>query len=481
MSAPKGLPPQSESFTSSSSLPITRDSDEWGAAESVLQMIFRTSNISLRSLWSVSNPALLARFNRRCRDSFGIFPTVIASEDINNGATLGTVCDKGFPDNRDGIQVKIGNVPLPSGYLNAGTDGIRKLGRGRRMFELLIVKVMVGKSYVMDTPDPRIDESEKRQGIADLSSEYDSVLIRPTSGETNFNALTVGSSTPSTLTKGYLPPHTFCQSYILRNSDQILPLFVCRFEVDTDKDEPLSLSPCQNCDNAPATIWCAADSAALCPECDEGHHAVNKLTQRHIRVPINERPRDPGPCLVRSDLRAELWSDSMGIAVSKDTMKEHFPTRSFDDIREAYKSSIKLARREDPELETLKESLLSRIKAQDESIEYVDRIFKDAEETSYRKIADALQKTLSMTEKKTSILIAQERELQTKIQFLQWADEVLQPYAHILPPPEWLSLWLRHYRLVREYILSDGENDRTESKHEEIKLDGHLHVNEELI
>ena len=126
--------PQSETFSSSTSLPITRDSDEWGAAESFLQLVYRTSNISLRSLWSVSNPMLLARFERRSREAFGIFPTVIAAEDVPTNLTLGTVCDKGFPDTPEGVRVKLGNVPLPSGYLNAGVDGTRKQGRGRRMF-----------------------------------------------------------------------------------------------------------------------------------------------------------------------------------------------------------------------------------------------------------------------------------------------------------------------------------------------------------
>jgi len=317
----------------------------------------------------------------------------------------------------------------------------------------------------------------RRSGIEELTPDYDSILIRPGPHDGDMHALTVTAATPSTLSKGYLPPHTFCQSYILRNGDQVLPMFVCRFEIDTDKDEPLALIPCQNCDTNAATIWCAADSAALCPDCDEVHHSVNRLTQRHIRVPINERPREPGPCVVRADLSAELWSDNMGIAVSKETQKEHYPKTKFDDIADSYKSSIRLARREDDDFERIKESLLSRIQAQDESISLVERMFSDAEETTYRKIADALQRALTITEKKIGVLIEDEKKIQEKVQFLQWSEELLQPYAHVTAPPEWLDIWLTRYRMVRKHILTplDDENRRDE----EIKLNGHLTVREE--
>jgi rubredoxin len=472
------LPIPSETFSSTTSLPITRDSDEWGVAEAFLQLVYRTSNVSLRSLWTVSNPALLARFERRARDAYGIFPTVVAAEDISSNITLGSICDKGYPDIAEGVRVKVGNVPLPTGYLNAGTDGTRKQGRGRRMFEVLICRVIVGKSYVMDEQETKSDiTTGRRSGIEELSPDYDSILIRPGPHDGEMHALTVSAATPSSLTKGYLPPHTFCQSYILRNGDQVLPMFVCRFEIDTDKDEPLALIPCQNCDANAATIWCAADSAALCPDCDESHHSVNRLTQRHIRVPINERPRESGPCAIRADLPAELWSDNMGIAVSKETQKEHFPTTKFDDIADSYKSSIRLARREDDDFEAIKENLLSRIKAQDESIGMVERMFSDAEELTYRKIADALQRALQITEKKISILIDEEKKIQEKVQFLQWSEELLQPYAHVTPPPEWLDLWLTHYRMVRQFILKPSDDQQHGD--EEIKLTGHLTVKEE--
>lgn len=470
----------SNHFQSASSLPLNRDSDEWGPIESFLQVVFRTANISLRSLWSVSNPGVLAKFERRSRNLTAIVPTLVAAEDIGQNMTLATVCDKGFPDSQNGLRVQVGNLTLPSGFLNAGLDGSRVQGRGRRMFEYLVVKVAVGKSYVMEAPDFGAEDDL----IQELGAEYDSVLIRPGPVDHAIHPLRVTSSSPAKVSNGFLPPHAFCQSYVLREGAQILPMYVCRFEVDTDKDEPLALEPCQNCEENPATIWCAADAAGLCPACDTAHHAVNVLTQKHIRVPINERPRQPGPCGIRQDKPAELWSESMGFAVCKETQKEHYPTTVFEDLRDAYKSSVRVARRQDEDFERVKETLIARIVAQDEAIASLERMFHDCEETSYRKISDGLQRALTLTEKKTHALIASEKELQTRIQFLQWADHLLTPFSHMLPPADWLELWLEHYRLVREYILTDTQNPPETSEADptaEIKLSGYIQVRDTLI
>ena len=469
---------QPEPFKSTFSLPLGREAEEWAPIEAFLQMVYRTSNLSLRSLWSVSNPSGAVKFEKRTRDLAAVVPTVIAAQDIGAKLTLSAVCDRGFPESATGIRVQVGNQSLPSRFLDAGLDGTRKQGRGRRVFECLIAKVGVGKSFVMDAPS-----SSDENPLEDLAPEFDSVLIRPSAEDVSMHALTVTSSVPGNLVKGFLPPHTFCQTYLVREGAQVLPTFVCRFEVDTDKEEPLALSPCQNCEVNPATIWCAADSAALCPECDELHHAMNALTQRHIRVPINERSRPAGPCSVRSERQAELWSESMGIAVSRETQKEQFPTTVFEDIREAYKTSVRVARRENEEVESLKQILISRIKAGDESIHSIERMLNSCEETAYRKIGDALQRILSLTEQRTSALLEREGKLLEQVQFIQWSETLLAPLAPLLPPKEWLQLYLGHYRLVRAQALMQdlhGNEDLPEQE-DEIRLEGHISAKDLLV
>ncbi|KAK1261287.1 putative salt tolerance-like protein [Acorus gramineus] len=51
---------------------------------------------------------------------------------------------------------------------------------------------------------------------------------------------------------------------------------------------------CDVCESAPASLFCAADEAALCHACDEKVHMCNKLASRHVRVGLaapSEVPR----------------------------------------------------------------------------------------------------------------------------------------------------------------------------------------------
>lgn len=45
---------------------------------------------------------------------------------------------------------------------------------------------------------------------------------------------------------------------------------------------------CDVCEAAPALLFCAADEAALCLNCDDKVHGCNKLASRHIRVTLAE-------------------------------------------------------------------------------------------------------------------------------------------------------------------------------------------------
>lgn len=44
---------------------------------------------------------------------------------------------------------------------------------------------------------------------------------------------------------------------------------------------------CDVCENAPATVICCADEAALCPKCDVEIHAANKLASKHQRLHLD--------------------------------------------------------------------------------------------------------------------------------------------------------------------------------------------------
>ncbi|GIL42919.1 hypothetical protein Vafri_746 [Volvox africanus] len=47
---------------------------------------------------------------------------------------------------------------------------------------------------------------------------------------------------------------------------------------------------CDHCDAKLANVFCHSDGAFLCPQCDAQVHSVNKLAQRHVRVPCQSCP-----------------------------------------------------------------------------------------------------------------------------------------------------------------------------------------------
>ncbi|GIL73057.1 hypothetical protein Vretimale_4673 [Volvox reticuliferus] len=47
---------------------------------------------------------------------------------------------------------------------------------------------------------------------------------------------------------------------------------------------------CDHCDAKLANVFCHSDGAFLCPQCDAQVHSVNKLAQRHVRVPCHSCP-----------------------------------------------------------------------------------------------------------------------------------------------------------------------------------------------
>ncbi|KAK1394969.1 B-box zinc finger protein 19 [Heracleum sosnowskyi] len=52
---------------------------------------------------------------------------------------------------------------------------------------------------------------------------------------------------------------------------------------------------CDVCESAAATLFCAADEAALCQSCDHKVHMCNKLANRHVRVGLAD-PSDVPRC-----------------------------------------------------------------------------------------------------------------------------------------------------------------------------------------
>ncbi|XP_026420939.1 B-box zinc finger protein 24-like isoform X1 [Papaver somniferum] len=64
---------------------------------------------------------------------------------------------------------------------------------------------------------------------------------------------------------------------------------------------------CDVCENAPATVICCADEAALCSKCDVEVHAANKLASKHQRLHLDALSNKLPKCDICQDKTAFIF------------------------------------------------------------------------------------------------------------------------------------------------------------------------------
>eukprot|EP01068_Selenidium_serpulae_P005116 Selendium_serpulae@DN3877_c0_g1_i3.p1 len=68
---------------------------------------------------------------------------------------------------------------------------------------------------------------------------------------------------------GILPQYTFRHEYVVYDASQVVPRYLVQLEVDPSLPELFAVPLCDYCHEAPASLWCAADTARLCNDCDD--------------------------------------------------------------------------------------------------------------------------------------------------------------------------------------------------------------------
>ena len=415
-------------FLATTCTPVPCGSADWNRVDWFMTCVYRSSSISLRSVWQISHPGLLNQFKKRSRGSSS-FLTLLSSDDLPG--SVRQICEKGITES---IKVRVGNQPLPGSHMENKKFRVRRVGAGRRLFEVVIARVAPGLSQISD-----------KANIRDLPADFDSLLLRETEEPEDM----VGEK--------FLAPQAFTHTYILRDGAQVLPLFVVRFEVDNEKEEELALPACESCERVAATIYCPSDDAVLCADCDAREHdPSNRIMCRHIRHPINEKNHHEIPCVLIPTENALWWDDDTGRAISDAAVKQRLAVNvdTLNSIDELYKSSVKIAKREDAFVAAIKQDLHEEIRQHSDKIKQVESEIKDANERAYGAVQAALTRVNALAEDRSKIILDSQRSLQKKLEFVQWSQVALLPFADKLPPKEWLHLWVNHYALVKKTIES---------------------------
>ena len=256
----------------------------------------------------------------------------------------------------------------------------------------MLVKVAVGKSYTVS-----LDSLETSKITAPKG--YDSVYLYNNS------------------------PNTYNHNYLLNETTQILPSFLVHFELDPNLEEGIHVQLCDICQESKASLYCSADNAVLCVDCDEEHHTRgNKLMQRHKRVGISEKPKRFGNCNFHPESNVEFYCSTcmLPICINCKMVGSHSTpetaSHSFERISDAYSRALAEASEPDPLLEQKKASLKQFLLQIDDRINEIKHNAEQVEAKLNKALQEALLSLQKETQSKISSLLASEMEIKRQIE-----------------------------------------------------------------
>ena len=83
-------------------------------------------------------------------------------------------------------------------------------------------------------------------------------------------------------------PPEFQYEYYILDPAQVLPQCLVQFEYNPADDQGEKIIICNQCEQKQATVYCEADDAYLCSDCDKEIHSANRLVMKHQRRSIEE-------------------------------------------------------------------------------------------------------------------------------------------------------------------------------------------------
>ncbi|OII75945.1 B-box zinc finger domain-containing protein [Cryptosporidium andersoni] len=457
---------------------VQRGTEEWNLLEHYLQVCCRSSRSLVQQIWHINVASAEAAFERRTKGRLVLYCWVDTNElDLNN--SIQDVCRRSFKIPPSGMKFTSGNIKLPgipstineSSNCTEDLDASIELSNSpflpnshsdftttRRLFEYFLCKVGVGCSVVKNS------EKEANGNHFQISSEYDTVFLRnrqinPPSiinskiKSNNGNDLSAENELNLTrslcLTTGVLPQHTFRHEYIIYESSQVVPQYLVQFEYDSSIPELFAVPWCDECQDAPAILWCQADTAKLCDSCDERLHRHNKLVSRHVRIPVNQMPRASGCCPVHTMDNLEEFCTLCNVPMCRLCRPAHAHTEESTSslimpIGRAYRAQLERHNKPHPCLNSRKIELLEKLESQQIIYNDVRTNMFDVEQRIYALLENSMRQLQIAIEAKINTVLCEQLIFNQLLQQLEWSEGFLQYLQSVLPPADFLFAWLRH-------------------------------------
>lgn len=387
-------------------------------------------------------------------------------------------------------------------------------GRIRKLFRCSTTVAVVGNALEI--------ENEADAVYDNLPADFDSFFIRhardtdpaaaalsafpqPSESRAAFtSSLTYvfpdgGPPTASHAELAVLPQYAFRHHYVVFHSAQVCVRYVVHFEMNPCAPEYFALPLCENCSVAPAAIWCQVDAASLCLDCDKKLHETSRLAARHTRVPLQQKPRPAGQCLLHpvetctaycTHCRRPLCQlclpqcvHALGLAEQQSSEKQernapHIAENCIVPLDVAYKAlaSVDSVKRS-PGYTTILRAQKGLAKLKDMRADVEDNLAA-LEEQMHSVIGNALDQLQNVVERRTVAVAGRKMDLERQIQELDWNTEFIRYLRAVLPPQDFFSAWLKHQRYRKRILESTSKVDETlviDSVHwASLQVDGRL-------
>lgn len=417
-------------------IPIT--SSKWSNYEYSLKLRFGSTAPVIKQMWSISSPHLINQFEKASENLLVLDSWVDVSQ-LSEDNRIEEMCARGFNIPNKGLVFQIGSLKLD-----------KELAYNRT-YEFILVKIAVGKSYTTS-----LDHLEGKKVVCPKG----------------FNSNYLYSSEPN----GYY------HNYLVFDSAQVLPKYLVQFELDPNLEEGVHVQLCDICQESRATLYCSADNAVLCIDCDDEHHTRgNKLMQRHKRVSIAEKPKRFGNCQIHPESSVEFYCSScmLPICVNCKMIGSHSTVETSNHIlikiNEAYQQAIAESSEPDSHIESKKETIKSLLEQIDDRINEIKRNAEQVENKIYKALQEALAQLQAETQSKIASLISVEMELKRQLEEVSWVDCFLKYQQEILSPAHFMVAWGRHQRLKGKLAATEDVVE-LQTVFPDIKVEGSLNV-----
>lgn len=445
-------------------LSIASDGSTFSFIEYFLRLNLLASTANIHSAWEISNPQLTIQFEKRSKNILTLDAWIDLAQ-LNED----DIVKRGFhhlTSSGSGIKFQIGKIKY---------DEEAALREKR----YLLCKVAIGRAY---------NATEDFTKIATIPDGYDSFVIdreRPnsninsSSGSGN-NSNNNNNNNSSSSNNEHLGNNS--GEYVIKESSQILPTFIVSFDYDPQTERKSRQKvPCENCERNHATVFCQSDQANLCQDCDYNLHQVNKLTQRHIRVPLEAGPQTFSNCPKHPEKVVEFFCPScskpvcvhckmIGHHSSGDAARHKLVT-----VGEAFKSVSESSSSSDPVLENRRNTIHSQISMVQERAKSVEQNAIEVQQQLEEIFKKAQHDLKTITKKKLNILKGDVVELNRQLEEMQHLGNFLDYQRTGGMATQFILDWTHHQKLRAE-LHTFAHFRETVDVQPDIRINGHIQV-----